>query len=666
MKSQSYDILAKLLATENVSVVRKNVHTASFDIVNRVLSLPVWKNLTPEIEEMLILHEVGHALYTTEKGYVELLTDKKHLFAYANIIEDVRIEKKMKERYPGSRKSFNAGYTQLNARDFFGVKGRDLNECVLIDRINLFYKVGFNAGIPFTEEEYEFVRRTDQCVTEEDVIKLAEEIFNFSKEKIQEEEATTIEITTNDEVDGDEEGDDILKSSADSSVSHKEKPLTAEQFEDLAPKTNDKFNKKLSSVVDVSTRLQYFDAKFKKTGNTNIIVGYKKILSQRNDSDDLNNQKATEFTSSNFGIVNYLVKEFEMRKSADAYKRTKISRIGQLDTRKLFAYKIKEDLFKQISVVQDGKKHGMIFLLDWSGSMYNCIEDTVKQVIVLAMFCQKINIPYQVLAFTDTYYEGDQSYTYHPAKTNDTGIASDYDFNLLELFSHNMNSKSFNDMIKFLLNRPWNRYNQFSLNGTPLNHALLFMVDYVGKFIKENNVQKMNIISLTDGESNSLGDIVEGSRYENGNTVRVNSILRDPVTRKEYHIGRSSFEQTVPLMNLLKDRYGAKMIGFFLTENRLSNISRFIRHNVDESKRSQFDVNKIQTEIRSKHASILKNVSGRDELYLISSSSKIVDTDLQDVNDSMNATQISKELGKMFNSSKKSRFVLNSFISLVA
>ena len=63
---KSSDLSAKLLATENVSVVRASVRTASFDIKSRVLTLPIWKDMTPEIEDMLIGHETGHALFTTD------------------------------------------------------------------------------------------------------------------------------------------------------------------------------------------------------------------------------------------------------------------------------------------------------------------------------------------------------------------------------------------------------------------------------------------------------------------------------------------------------------------------------------------------------------------------------------------------------------------------
>ena len=98
--------------------------------------------------------------------------------------------------------------------------------------------------------------------------------------------------------------------------------------------------------------------------------------------------------------VSYLVKEFECKKSADQYARSTTARTGVLDTSKLHTYKYNEDLFKKISVIPDGKNHGLIFILDWSGSMSNWILDTCKQMYNLIWFCKKVNIPFEVYAFT--------------------------------------------------------------------------------------------------------------------------------------------------------------------------------------------------------------------------------------------------------------------------
>jgi hypothetical protein len=683
--NQSQDILAKLLATENVTVIRKNVATASFDIKNRVLTLPRWKKLTTEIEEMLILHEVGHALYTSEDGYGIVYTTKRHLRGYANIIEDVRIEKKMKDRYPGSRKTFNSGYTQLNERDFFGVKDRDLSELLLIDRINLYYKAGYACGVTFTAEEYPFVQRADKCVTEEDVLELAEDVYNYSKQKklVEDEEEQEVQkrrVKRGDFEEGDDPYDDYeMSEDGDESEDESEPDVNVE------PETIDNFEKSLDKHQDRDSRTYYFDAAFETTGPSPI-VPYATVIQElsNNYTEEylpVIKQRANTFKTESNNIVNYLVKEFEMRKSASAYKRTKISKLGQLDTRKLFAYKLKEDLFKQVATVQEGKKHGMIFLLDWSGSMMNYMEETVEQVVNLAMFCQKINIPYQVFAFSDGYSRDiDSSYN---KVANPNGIDNVNMFSLLELFSNKMNTRDFNRMIEFVLDKPWYKRNKYALNGTPLNHALLYMVEYVGKFVHVNNVEKMNLIVLTDGESNTLhhydynGQNSAGIKsgpsytYEDGVPVKVNatSILRDTVTRKEYEITDSANQQTSTILQLLKDRYGLRTTGFYVTGTNARMIERFLKYNCDESMsnstRYQQSV-EIQAKLKSEKAAVLKNVPARDEMYIIATTNKIVDEDLDSVKSDMSASQISKQLTKMFTSRKTSRVVLNSFIGVVA
>ena len=46
--------LAKLLATENIQVEQNNVQTASFDVKNRILTLPVFKHENKDVIDMLI------------------------------------------------------------------------------------------------------------------------------------------------------------------------------------------------------------------------------------------------------------------------------------------------------------------------------------------------------------------------------------------------------------------------------------------------------------------------------------------------------------------------------------------------------------------------------------------------------------------------------------
>ena len=110
--------LARLLATENLTVEHRQVTTAYFEVDKRVLVLPIWKDASSTVYDLLVGHEVGHALYTPNKN----IDAPK---SFVNILEDVRIERMMKVTYPGLRKSFFDGYRELWDRDFFGVKHTD-------------------------------------------------------------------------------------------------------------------------------------------------------------------------------------------------------------------------------------------------------------------------------------------------------------------------------------------------------------------------------------------------------------------------------------------------------------------------------------------------------------------------------------------------------------
>ena len=102
--------------------------------------------------------------------------------SYVNVVEDVRIEKLMKRKYPGLKKSFAGGYKELNDRDFFDTHGEDLGSYSLIDRINLHFKIGADALIPFSIEEKLFVARTDVAETFEEVLQIALDVHKFSNQ----------------------------------------------------------------------------------------------------------------------------------------------------------------------------------------------------------------------------------------------------------------------------------------------------------------------------------------------------------------------------------------------------------------------------------------------------------------------------------------------------
>ena len=127
---QNQSSLAKLLATENITVThQKGIKTAYFDVKNRVLGLPVWKDKGKVVYDMLVGHEVSHALYTPKDGFEKFLEkeDRKY-FDILNIIEDIRIERLIKNKYAGMPRIFNGAYKELVENDFFGINNKNISE----------------------------------------------------------------------------------------------------------------------------------------------------------------------------------------------------------------------------------------------------------------------------------------------------------------------------------------------------------------------------------------------------------------------------------------------------------------------------------------------------------------------------------------------------------
>ena len=171
--------LARLLATENLIVEHRQVETAMFNIKDRVLTLPMWDVASSNVYDMLVGHEVGHALYTPDE-YGE---DHQVPQSYLNVVEDARIEKMMKRKFPGLARNFYDAYRELHTQDFFEIGDRAMDTYALIDRINLHFKVGVHAAtlIPFNEAEKTLVDVVAAADTFQQVVDAAKRILEYTK-----------------------------------------------------------------------------------------------------------------------------------------------------------------------------------------------------------------------------------------------------------------------------------------------------------------------------------------------------------------------------------------------------------------------------------------------------------------------------------------------------
>ena len=715
--------LARLLATENLIVEHRKVSTAMFDVDRRVLTLPMWDKASSTVYDMLVGHEVGHALFTPNEDWRDSADCPKD---FINVIEDARIEKLMKRKFPGLNKSFAKGYKELHDMDFFSVQGDDLSTYSLIDRINLHFKIGASALIPFSIEEKLFVARTDLAETFEEVLQIAQDVYAFSQEQKDEVEipSTPDESESNanvlqgsdsassdkkDNESSDEDQPNAKPQSGGASSGGNTAKIESEIEEDIIDDWDDEDEEEdgagseggdqsstQRSFDDASEKLSSPDSKDltyveipEKVNLDKHVVDWKKlhdwIDSQAVESvayaevDHLYN----EFRKQSQKEVNYLVKEFECRKSADAYARSGQSKTGVLDTTKLHTYLYNEDIFKKITVLPDGKNHGLLFLLDWSGSMQHEILATVKQLLNLTSFCKKVQIPFEVYGFTndwiaaersinheDPYYDS-YSYKKENAVKNEVYINDDW-FHLVNFVSSRSNGKDYERMCRNLWREAsyYRNYTNYQytiglqLSGTPLNEAIVMMNYIIPNFQKQNDLQKVNLCILSDGEGCTTGYGKEFyDEYQDEHKVHVrrldwSAVLRDRKTGRTY----APFEYdncTNIFIQQLRDRNPAvNVIGFRILDG--SSLSGFVGRYANFEKYTE-----IQKQWKKEKSAIITNPKAYSALYVINSRSLNKDVEFN-VESGAQKGEISKAFKRMLGNKSTNKKLLSSFIGYVS
>ena len=716
--------LAKLLATEDLIVEHKHVETASFNVHDRVLTLPCWEKASSLVYDMLVGHEVGHALFTPDE---EWWVDYQISPGIVNVVEDARIEKLMKRKYGGLAKCFYRGYNELHEDDFFQLEDQDINEMSLPDRINLHFKLGNFVDIDFSIEEKHFVARIDQCETFDDVLEVSKDLHDFCKsqdekreqEKVDNAESQGMPFNSDDasgknqkgdsteasnEDDGKAEGGEVKTQETQSQgdmPQENSQPQTGgsasslEGHSSLDVKTDRALQESLKDLIDTDDYYKETNyIEIPKLDLDKVIVNNSDLHSRidkewretYNESVFASPDKQFfEFKKSAQKEVNYLVKEFECKKSADAYSRASTARTGILNTGVLHTYKFNEDLFKKVTVLPDGKNHGLVFILDWSGSMSRIMMDTLKQLYNLMWFCKKVQIPFEVYAFSICYPKtlvSEDGYAeLTDIKANDFEV--DKKFSLLNMFTSKVKGKVLEKQMKtmfriantFTYGRCYDedRYNVpigLNLSGTPLHETLIALHDILPSFKKENKLQKVQCVILTDGEGHPLSYHSEHvSHYDptktylgRNNSARRNCFIRCRKTGRTYDLGGGSYycspEYTNAFLRNLRDKFqDINFIGIRILTSSDTNSFLSMYHD-------GVDLIKARVNWRNTKTVSIKT-SGYHTYFGLSASALNSDSEFE-VEDDATKGQIKQAFAKSLKSKKMNKKILSEFIELVA
>ena len=653
------------MATENINIVHQKVATAMFDPKSRTLYCPIWKEMSNELRDLLLGHETGHALETPPDGWHNAVTKDgrgSNYKAFLNVVEDARIEKKIKRRYPGLKRSFIQGYQELLDRDFFGINDCDVNTLPFIDRLNLYIKGGIGLGITFNAEETNLLNEVNACETWDDVVRVTEKVYGYSKEEQYQMQPQTIQVlmpTTGDfdedveildsnetttDGSGEEKSSDISNEAKTAATSDDNVDDSDEVKADAENKKSEesKISDESSSGLDedrkkdeVSTSIQRFKETKNHTGAPadfnpvcktddffrenekylvasgknifdyaycnipkpilkNIIVPYKKVQASLSEyyskyDNNLYGNEASEYLSSsikefenkNERYVSLLAKEFEMRKAASKFAKAKVSNTGDIDVNKIYKYRVDENIFKKVMRVPKGKSHGLILLLDYSGSMQNNMASSIEQILVLAMFCRKVNIPFVVYSFGNSDYSRSVEFdSYSRSFERNPGDLFLSDVCLREYMNSTMSNVEFKTAMKNMIylaksymSYRVDRPRVEELSNTPLIEAMIALQPLTIEFRKKNNLDIVNLAIIHDGDADSVGTIIDNNGFEK--YVHSNLVITDSKTKFQITLHKNndgsvagSEELRLGFFDWYRQTTGTKIFGFFLINGK--------------------------------------------------------------------------------------------------
>ena len=814
MESVNKDVktlLAKLLATEDITVVHKNMPTAYFDTKNRELGLPILKNMSGDIYDLMTLHEVGHALWTDPEDWHKIVSadnDDDLPKSFINVTEDVRIERKIKDKYPGGRRAFRTGYEKLYRDDFFGTAKRDIQESNLADRINLHSKIGDITGLEFTEEEMEIYDLCNKAVTFDDAVEAARALYTYCKNSENSDDSefdmdhnfgfgddsedddeefsmageSPVDMESEDETESEsgqsgeeseeseesentESGNSSADQFEDAPVSQEDQKMdqTPVESNDESAEENSETPKEMSrrggfGMGDVTNPMQadtviewedrkrdlnvqdgrdYWYGNIPQSTLQNII-DYKTIIDKCAEyySDiDENGQKfqaavyqyLNKFEKESQKTINYMLKEFEMKKSADSYVRASIAKTGQLDMTKVHSYKYNEDLFRKVTVMPDGKNHGLVILVDWSGSMNRVIHDAFKQLMQIVWFCKRAGIQFEVYAFADHgmgdwFPEGTNvrkefsysNYEANPFWNYKVGDITVSDHVLLNMFSSRMSKMELKRSAHYICGATlqmmgcgYDHYtgkhllsewyearahefyyarphypNGLHLGGTPLNGAIATLSTLVPEYRKKNNIQNLNVVIISDGASNGDG----------GKIQETEEVVFDRHTYQKHKTGRMIFGTDRPDWNVVKhyvDPITKKQFKFTgrdsasETEAHISvlrartgcNVVGFylaqsskngaIRKNDMHWLFPNQNLDEVRKELKKNRVAVADSF-GYDEYYVIPTGNMALETEELKVSSEMTKGRMAKAFMNHMRGKTLNRVLLNKFVQQIA
>jgi len=324
--------------------------------------------------------------------------------------------------------------------------------------------------------------------------------------------------------------------------------------------------------------------------------------------------------------------------------------------------------------------------------MCDTIQQTTEQLMNLVWFCQKVNIPFEVYAFSSEYKidrytknSGERTFKYKSGN----GVMSDV--RLICLANSSCKKKELDESLMHLwhmsqcytdrYSRGFETYykgdryympSEYYLGSTPLNEALVVLDKMIPIFKDKNKIEKMSLITLTDGGANHSFN--EKSLMTTKGLQNVNMGYNPPVikvgkkqfTFKNHKDHYRSHNTTGLLLDIIKRTHNISTIGFYVTKRfKQWNMSNFIPAGLNWEQRDQWFAKFRSLMNKQRYAQV--DALGYNRYFTLNGKKmKVENTDLSNINDKMKAGGIKRIFAKSMKNRLQSRTLLNRFIEEVA
>lgn len=611
--SPARETFARLISAERIGIRYSSTPTPYFNLETREIVMPFFKDITDDEEILFVTHEISHGKHTPPKKWKAAIDsfpkeEQRSFQGYLNIVEDARIERKIKGAYPGLRPCYVRAYKSLQSKNFFGLEDqKDLTKLGLIDRLNLSAKIGGVATvpIPMSAEDMLWYTKMQRTQTFEEVVALAKALYEKAKEDAQTSGAApqTDRHTFTVEGEGDEgedgEGQEV---DADGNPNGKKKSKKASEKGKGTTRAGEQAKRSSgmgdgavvlpapstdSSAMEYLQKRQTPNAVFEQTefpvfNRAETIVPMATMLETGRKSFRLNKSSLDNYLQFKREVrptVVAMAAAFERQKSAKASIRAMHDDTGRLDPRRLFTAKVREDIFERMTVLPKGKNHGFVILLDWSSSMMSSMPALTEQLYFLASFFRMIRVPFEVYAFSDSGVSSlmnQNSYRSASKKienaTTSFGMSDSSSFHLLQFLSPRATAKDFDDMMSWLYCYYHDRgvvttnsaaKEMFGQSGTPMLEGLVAIRNQMLSLKMAHNLDKTHLVVISDGGNGSSLNTRTGSSDKSNFAVN----LVDTVTGITHRWSSNAKELLPMLYDWIRFTTKATITWYYLTPN---------------------------------------------------------------------------------------------------